>query len=829
MKKILLVLSLFMLLVIICGCVKDKDNQNEEKQLDEPTINEVVQESEKEIIAYWSSVDNAEKYVISINGRETAVADNYFNICNIIKKTCTVEIKVKARADGYLDSDWSISYFYDVEYEDDQNNNNNQDDNNENNNDKEELIPLSTPKKVSYDEESHKITWDYVDNAYKYEVVINSKKYETYDLAFEVEFTAEQEFVYKVRAIGDGIEYSSSDYSELAKANYIIKSNNNNDNEVNSEYYEDYLKYQLGFGINIITAEYLDSQAITNSTFLDIEKLSKMYKLLSSSVKDTTFKTIEESSYESFALDVANKYTFGASANFGVDAGLFGFSATLSQKIDVSSNFKMSSKTKQYYNLGYQNMIDKEWAIMNFDANEIKEKNILTSYALNELSAILAEEDINKQEQLILKFFDVFGTHIITDALYGGKVEVLFYLLSNDESFDYSLTTDYNTSLKTSGEYGSYEGSAETSIGISNALSTSIATGKTISQFSARFIGGGAVGMSGTSDMTKFYENCNAWIDEYNALSYKNTMIALNNGGLCPIWDLLPSAYEGLKEVMKNTFNKRLALVNEEFINKEFNYEIDKTKEFSGGCGTKEDPYLIENEHQLVLINDYLGKENVWFKLVNDITITGDRWQPIGKKTATSKQHDKKFSDLKTEEAIKNSFMGCLDGNNKTIKYELNMDMFITENGKDYSFGLFALLNNAKIINLNVYGEVYGTVITRGDANVVGLISGWAINTEFTNCTTSGKITQDCCGGQNYAWVNSGGFVGTAIECIFTKCTNNADVFTKTMYVSSAGLVASGWNCRVSECVNTGQINAEKSGGFLGAGRVRINDLIYNE
>ena len=81
---------------------------------------------------------------------------------------------------------------------------------------------LDVPSNIQYDSNTHQLTWGYVDNAIGYEVMINSKTNETYDLLYIVEFDTEQDFYYKVRAIGDGKNYLSSEYSTPTKARFVF-------------------------------------------------------------------------------------------------------------------------------------------------------------------------------------------------------------------------------------------------------------------------------------------------------------------------------------------------------------------------------------------------------------------------------------------------------------------------------------------------------------------------------------------------------------------------------------------------------------------------------
>ena len=162
MKKIIsIILMLFITLSLSSCSLFDwiTGDKEQEEQLESPIINGVDEEGEKEIIVNWTSVEDAEKYVISLNDREVVTLDNFFNICNVIKKSDTVEIKVKARAQGYEESDWSASYFYDLEYkvegsdEDPGNSGNdeNKDNNDDNGSDSDTTISIDTSLSTSYD------------------------------------------------------------------------------------------------------------------------------------------------------------------------------------------------------------------------------------------------------------------------------------------------------------------------------------------------------------------------------------------------------------------------------------------------------------------------------------------------------------------------------------------------------------------------------------------------------------------------------------------------------------------------------------------------------
>ena len=73
-------------------------------------------------------------------------------------------------------------------------------------------IALQTPMHLSFDEENFILTWEGVDNAVCYLVDHNGAIYETYGTE-SVFFLTETDNTFKVQAVGDGINYTNSDWS----------------------------------------------------------------------------------------------------------------------------------------------------------------------------------------------------------------------------------------------------------------------------------------------------------------------------------------------------------------------------------------------------------------------------------------------------------------------------------------------------------------------------------------------------------------------------------------------------------------------------------------
>ena len=74
-------------------------------------------------------------------------------------------------------------------------------------------IALQTPMHLSFDEENSTLTWDAVDNAAYYLIDHNGEIIENSETQVYV-LTQEGENVFKVKAVGDGVNYTDSDWSE---------------------------------------------------------------------------------------------------------------------------------------------------------------------------------------------------------------------------------------------------------------------------------------------------------------------------------------------------------------------------------------------------------------------------------------------------------------------------------------------------------------------------------------------------------------------------------------------------------------------------------------
>lgn len=227
------------------------------------------------------------------------------------------------------------------------------------------------------------------------------------------------------------------------------------------------------------------------------------------------------------------------------------------------------------------------------------------------------------------------------------------------------------------------------------------------------------------------------------------------------------------------------------------------TKEFAGGNGTEDDPYLIETKEHLDNVRNDLDAH---YKMIADIRFSvedfsnggafyndGLGWNPIGP-----------YDDL--------SFTGVFDGNNFTI-YNLSITgRYIAKGLFGYNDGIIKnlIISQGNISTEDIFvGAVAG--VNRGtitncvneSTNVhgygcVGGIAGESYCGTITLCRNSGYVSGDS---------GIGGIAGSS-QCDLS-ISNNANFGSVEGCSEVGGIV--GWNTgSIFHCYNTGEITAKK-------------------
>lgn len=152
-----------------------------------------------------------------------------------------------------------------------------------------------------------------------------------------------------------------------------------------------------------------------------------------------------------------------------------------------------------------------------------------------------------------------------------------------------------------------------------------------------------------------------------------------------------------------------------------------------------------------------------------------------------------------------------------------NEDFYLPLNTVDK--GLFGYVNNARIKNLNVVGDIY----CKGFEFHIGGIVGESLNSTISNCSFEGIV--ECDARVGYA----SGICAIAKNSIIEQCVNRARVLGARGV--SSGIVAETINCSVEYCVNDGAIGytTDKNafggvmGGIVGSAKnSKIYDAVNN-
>ena len=183
--------------------------------------------------------------------------------------------------------------------------------------------------------------------------------------------------------------------------------------------------------------------------------------------------------------------------------------------------------------------------------------------------------------------------------------------------------------------------------------------------------------------------------------------------------------------------------------------------------------HIISSAEELIAFRNYInnGGEEQNGRLIADITLSGS-WQGIGTEAQP--------------------FSGIFDGNGHSISG-------ITSQSS-YS-GLFGVVNNATIHNINVSGNL-------SNAQYMGGIAGKAVSSTFDNCRSSINISSG-----SYI----GGIVGYTENCTVSNCAHTDNTIGNTSSNYAGGIVGNTSQTEIYNCYNAGRIYGNDCfGGIVG-------------
>lgn len=237
--------------------------------------------------------------------------------------------------------------------------------------------------------------------------------------------------------------------------------------------------------------------------------------------------------------------------------------------------------------------------------------------------------------------------------------------------------------------------------------------------------------------------------------------------------------------------------------------------------------YEIHNQWQLRWFANQVNiqkRPNINARLMNDITMDGTEWTPIGTDTIS-------FTGTFEGQGYTISGLTCTDTNKDhvgLVGYAIDATIQnvtvqgATLNGRDYIGSVCGYLSGGTITNCHAVETVIGKTGREAQSKYRGGIVGYIMgNTNVTGCTNSGTVS-----GLNFL----GGIVGQAQQATVQRCFNSGAVTGNSSPIG--GIVGFANQATVQDCGNTGTVTRigsnEGCGGIAGSAEAGSIQNCYN-
>ncbi len=405
---------------------------------------------------------------------------------------------------------------------------------------------LTTPDNVQIN--GTIVSWNSVDGASKYVVIINGREYETTRTQYDLEHAnlSFGEYSIQVKAIGDGYVKLSSEPSEAIVYKYTDSSviapptlEDVSDSEVADKLFE----YGLGYGVNALTATdavsgvrlsaFFAEDAFTNENLASYELgYAKASVIERTSIKD-----------EITAINSQLCYGMDASVNY---AGMF--TAGFSTKYGLDNASNSEKHINQYYYTMNHYLTGKNYQIKDFTTDR-KFYDKISEDALIDL------QEVREGTLTASEFMNRYGSHLKMAVSYGGMVEINYATYSKTQLDTTSIGEELSADLKAGFSFGSFGtnvgGSTNTKLGEKYTENTTLR----LSNINATVRGGTSIPLN---TFASFEAGYSSWVESMsNPENYRIVDVA--TGGLVPVWYYLPEEYNDVSAILSDYFYAQAA------------------------------------------------------------------------------------------------------------------------------------------------------------------------------------------------------------------------------------------------------------------------------
>lgn len=523
----------------------------------------------------------------------------------------------------------------------------------------------------------------------------------------------------------------------------------------------------LGKSINVTTAEnYTDY--VGGHNVLDREKAGEQLQVYQSKVDvdKTNFQNTSSTDISTFV----RKFEYDFGSELGLDVATF--YTKIDKDISSTASVDFSQKSYKYFSYCEKFYVNNRQYIKNY----LTASTYANCYSDEYLASL---ESLKNGDMTFETFFDYYGTHLIGDIENGARLRAFYSLTSDKINFNTDNTDCISSAFSL----------AENSLSIKSKVvsnlnatyKTSYTTNDLQESFSVETYGGGVFTGYNLDNFSTAYQS---WCKSVNNGNY--TLVDFNEKGLVPLWEILPAEYTELAPAMKEAFKDLCRNATSDLLAK---YRNGNFKDFDGGTGTEEDPFIINEKEHLKNIED--ADMNGVYSLESDIDLQDKEWTAIG-----GNYNEKPFN-------------GTFEGNNHVIS-NLAQTTNVTEETTYVYSGLFGTLGSDSVVqnltmnnvNINMTGPA---VNDSGTRLFLGAIAGSTKGT-IKNVTITGTVSfSKCTNGTVY----SGGIVGMANDATIENCTNKATVTANRYSGVAGGIAGYSYNTIIRNCKNYGAISAK--------------------
>lgn len=364
---------------------------------------------------------------------------------------------------------------------------------------------LATPTGLRI--EGGNLCWNPVEYASQYTVSIDGAEYYCTDYKYSLDGVKDGEHVFNVKANGDGVLYTSSAFSAELRVELEGSA------PVSRGYYgqfDELTKNEsfLGYGFDVINSSVFSDKYIkTSFPLFDNEKLMQQ-RLVKVDSKHSYIDEIESSDMEKFVQQ------WNVNANVNVSWGKKRIGGSVGVEAAYSGGVE-NAKSKYFHCISITNQ--KFYIVLQSDIDTYKSM-VKDSFA-NDLYSDMEPAEL----------FNLYGTHFITSAVMGGKINS-YYLYSSSEEKSYH---DFSSTVSTEVRYMI----GKTNVEVSGGYRQEFEKKNVYVKNTLDVIGGSDLGMLSDADIPANYKEWEKSLNDHASL-----MGIKDSSSLIPIWKLIDAS-----------------------------------------------------------------------------------------------------------------------------------------------------------------------------------------------------------------------------------------------------------------------------------------------